>query len=475
MGPRPAGAEAGGGGGGEAPPVPSDCTSTASSGPASGPSSGFQGLENVIQEGRSLISHSAYSAAPVGAYCLYRKRLGDPDSAYQLVGKDTGPEAGVIRDGQRPFKSEDYVFRTDAVTAAGMVAGSNTVGARGAGSIANVDGWAQINQSCASCGSATVQTGALKAAAAGGGGAGPPVGQVAVYKRRLAFQPASGAEWVARVLTPQTPSEPGTYASANMTISDEHPATARGSGSVADVTDSGRPFINVELRAQADGELHLVLTDSNGSVTYEDPSNPGTPFDLRTFGVIDNTYLTVQPQAGGTYEVRFKTNMNPGDTDIVVDTGRAVPVGLTSGWLSLRAEVSNSRDGRARCPLRRGVRDQPAGRRGCRGGVRRHGAQHPGAERLRRPARGHRAHRADRDRVHRRRHHVHRGAPRHRARCATPDGTISQVLDISGSVNAPVFVDQGLLGFVLDPGFGGDDSTERLRLLLVHGETGHRA
>ena len=145
----------------------------------------------MIQEGRSLISHSAYSAAPVGAYCLYRKRLGDPDSAYQLVGKDTGPEAGVIRDGQRPFKSEDYVFRTDAVTAAGMVAGSNTVGARGAGSIANVDGWAQINQSCASCGSATVQTGALKAAAAGGGGAGPPVGQVAVYKRRLAL-PARG-------------------------------------------------------------------------------------------------------------------------------------------------------------------------------------------------------------------------------------------------------------------------------------------
>ena len=144
------------------------------------------------------------------------------------------------------------------------------------------------------------------------------------------------------MLTPQTPSEPGTYASANMTISDEHPATARGSGSVADVTDSGRPFINVELRAQADGELHLVLTDSNGSVTYEDPSNPGTPFDLRTFGVIDNTYLTVQPQAGGTYEVRFKTNMNPGNTDIVVDTGRAVPVGLTSGWLSLRAEVSNA-------------------------------------------------------------------------------------------------------------------------------------
>ena len=50
----------------------------------------------------------------------------------------------------------------------------------------------------------------------------------------------------------------------------------------------------------------------------------------------------------------------------------------------------------------------------------------------------------------------------------TPDGAISQVLDISGDVNAPVFVDQGLLGFALDPGFVGDGGVERLRLLLVH-------
>ena len=111
----------GGGGGGPIPPVPTDCASTAASGSASGPTSSFAGLENVIQEGRSLISHSAYSAAPVGAYCLYRKRLGDSDTTYQLVGKGTGANAGVIRDGQRPFKSEDYVFRTDAVTAGGMV------------------------------------------------------------------------------------------------------------------------------------------------------------------------------------------------------------------------------------------------------------------------------------------------------------------------------------------------------------------
>ena len=145
----------------------------------------------MIQEGRSLISHSAYSAAPVGAYCLYRKRLGDPDSAYQLVGKDTGPEAGVIRDGQRPFKSEDYVFRTDAVTAAGMVAGSNTVGARGAGSIANVDGWAQINQSCASCGQ---RDGADRLAQGRGGGR---------RRRRSAGGAGGGLQAPARASSPR--------------------------------------------------------------------------------------------------------------------------------------------------------------------------------------------------------------------------------------------------------------------------------
>ena len=168
--PDPLHAPPGGGGGGDTPPPPSDCPAGASSGPATGPASGFEGLQNVIQEGRSLISHSTYPSAPVGAYCLYRKRRAESDGAYQLVGRDTGPEAGVIQDNQRPFKAEDYVYRTDAVTAAGAVAGSNTVAARGAGSIANVDGWAQIDQSCTSCGSASVQTGSLKAATAGAGG-----------------------------------------------------------------------------------------------------------------------------------------------------------------------------------------------------------------------------------------------------------------------------------------------------------------
>ena len=43
------------------------------------------------------------------------------------------------------------------------------------------------------------------------------------------------------------------------------------------------------------------------------PRGRTTPFDLRTFGVIDNTYLIVRPQPGGMYRVSFRTNMNPGN------------------------------------------------------------------------------------------------------------------------------------------------------------------
>lgn len=450
--PPPAGGPPDGGGGGGTPAVPSECPAAAAAGSASGPASSFEGLENVIQEGRARIGHSAYTDAPVGAYCLYRKRLGDPDSAYQLVGRDTGAEAGVIRDGQRPFKSEDYVYRTDAVTAAGMVVGSDTVGARGAGSIANVDGWAQINQSCTACGSAAVQTGALKAAAAGAGGAGPPVGQVAVYSRRLALEPVSGAEWVARVLTPQTPSEPGTYASANLTISDEHPATARGASSVADVTDSNRPFINVELRAQADGELRVVVTESGGfTATY--------PTDLRSFGVIDNTYLVVQPLPGGTYEVRFKTNMNPGDADIVVFSGRDIPGGMTSGWLSLRAEVSSEEaaehDARFDEVF---VTGQPAQNLDEQFGGTALNIQVPAGFDAQPVATGLTAPTAVEFAPNGDMYISERRGTVKRRDAGT--GTISQVLDISPSVNAPVFVDQGLLGFALDPGFDGDGDSD---------------
>ena len=433
------------GGGGGTPPVPTDCPATAASGPASGPASGFEGLENVIQEGRSLISHSAYTAAPTGAYCLYRKRRNDPDTTYQLVGRDVGAEAGVIRDGQRPFKSEDYLFRTDAVTAAGSVVGSNTVGARGAGSISNVDGWAQVNQNCTACGSAGVQTGALKAAAAGSGAAGPPVGEVAVYRSRLAFQPVSGAEWVARVLTPQTPSASNTYASANLTISDEHPATARGASSVADVTDSGRPFINVELRATSDGELHVVLTDSNGSVTY--------PTDLRDFGVVDNTYLTIQPLAGGKYEARFKTNVNPDETDIVVTPpgGREIPGGMTSAWLSLRSEVSNEEaaehDARFDEVFATG---QPGGDFDEAFGGTAVNIQVPTGFDAQAVVTGLTAPTAIEFTADGTMFITER---RGTVQMRTPAGVISQVLDIQGDVNAPAFVDQGLLGFALEPGF----------------------
>jgi glucose/arabinose dehydrogenase len=444
------GGNGGGGGGGPAPP-PADCPAAAVAGPGPGPASSFAGIENVIQEGRSLIAHDAYTAAPVGAYCLYRKRRGDPDAAYQSVGRDTGAGAGTIRDGQRPFKTEDYVYRTDAVTSAGVVAGSNTVEARGAGSIANVDGWAQLNQTCTGCGSAAVQTGALKAASSGAGVAGPPVGQVAVYERRLDFEPTPGAEWVARVLTPQTPSAPGTYASANLTMSDEHPATARGSGTVADVTDSGRPFINVELRAGSDGELRAILTDSNGSVTY--------PTDLRSFGVVDNTYLVVQPLAGGKYEARFKTNVNPGGTDIVIATGRDVPSGMASAWLSLRNEVSSEEAAEHDARFdevfvtgqTQGELDESFGGVALNIQVPTGFDAQPVATGLTAPTAIEFAPGGDMFIAER------QGVVKVRD---AGTGAIGQVLDIRASVNAPVFVDQGLLGFALDPGFDGDGDAD---------------
>ena len=77
-------------------------------------------------------------------------------------------------------------------------------------------------------------------------------------------------------------------------------------------------------------------------MTYSDPDDPlHEPFDLRTFGVIDNTYLIVRPQPGGMYRVSFRTNMNPGNEEIDVGPDRPIPGGMTSAWLSLRAEVSN--------------------------------------------------------------------------------------------------------------------------------------
>jgi glucose/arabinose dehydrogenase len=422
---------------------PSDCPSAAAPAGASGPASGFDGLENVIHESRSLISHTAYPAAPVGGYCLYRKRRGDPDSTYQLVGSDLGPEAGVIRDGQRPFKNEDYVYRTDAVTGAGVVAGSSTVAARGAGSIANVDGWAQINQSCASCGSAGVQTGALKAAATGAGSPGPAVGEVAVFHRRLGFTAAG--EWVARALTPQTPAAGGTYAGASLTISDAHPAVARGAQSVADPTDSGRPFIDVQLRALQNGDLVVRATDSTGFSS--------TSGDIRGLpGVIHNTYLVVDPLANGQYEVRYKTNLH--GADVVLVPPRAAPPGLSSAWLSLRAEVSSEEsaehDARFDEVFVSGeALDEDFGGVAANTQVPVGFDVQTAIDGLTAPTAVEFAPNGDM-------FISERGGAVKRRDHAT--GTVSPVLDISSDVNAPALVDQGLLGFALDPGFVGDGS-----------------
>ena len=266
------------------------CPTVAVAGPGAGPSSSFAGLENVIGEGRALISHSAQAGG--FRYCLYRKRRSQADSDYQLVGTDTAADT-TIRDGQRPNKAEDYVYRTDALTASGVLAGSDTVGARGAGGVPNVDGWSDINQTCIGCGGASVQGGVLKASAHGTGSAGQPVGQNVVYKQRLALEDNVGTtdEWVARAITPLSPSAPGSYVSASLTMSDEHPAVSRSDalGTVADVTRAGAGTgrsISLELRAQQDGQLRVIVRDNEGGDTN------GSNHDLRAdFGVIGNAYL----------------------------------------------------------------------------------------------------------------------------------------------------------------------------------------
>lgn len=447
------------------PVTPAVCPAIAVAGPGAGPASSFTGLENVIGEGRALISHSAQASWQ--RYCLYRKRRSQPDSDYQLVGSETDADK-AIRDGQRPNKSEDYIFRTDAVTASGVVAGSNTVGARGAGGVGNADGWSDINQTCIGCGGASVQGGVLRASARGTGTTGPAVGQTVVYKQRFALQdtPTQTDEWVTRVLTPLSPSATGSYVSASLTMSEEHPAVARddGVGTVADVTrsSSDKPFINLELRAQQDGELRVIVRDSN-TVTPLEYTN-GANHDLRAdFGVIGNAYLVLSAKPNGKYTAGV--SLPSGDNvDVAVD--RAMPGGMTNGWLSLRTEQSSEEApqsnvsfqeawvtvggntvfsddfGGVNGPIQAPVgftAQQVAGNgaAGVTGDLNSPSAIEfaPGgdmfiAERggriFRRPAAG---------------------------------GALDEVLDIRGDIVSMPFADQGLLGFALDPGFVGDGGT----------------
>ena len=143
---RPATAAGSLAGAGGPPPIPTDCPAAGVAAAGAGPASSF-GLGNVLSEARSLVSHSAVVGAT--KYCLYRKTA---TTAYRLVGSGPGPDAGVITDGGSPTRNDDYEFRTDALTATGVVAGSNSLNARGATVIPGVTGWAGLNQTCATCG-----------------------------------------------------------------------------------------------------------------------------------------------------------------------------------------------------------------------------------------------------------------------------------------------------------------------------------
>ena len=148
-----------GGGQGGPPPIPTDCPAAGVAAAGAGPASSF-GLGNVLSEARSLVSHSAVVGAT--KYCLYRKTA---TTAYRLVGSGPGPDAGVITDGGSPTRNDDYEFRTDALTATGVVAGSNSLNARGATVIPGATGWAGLNQGCASCGDASVAAPSLQLSA----------------------------------------------------------------------------------------------------------------------------------------------------------------------------------------------------------------------------------------------------------------------------------------------------------------------
>jgi glucose/arabinose dehydrogenase len=319
-----------------------------------GVASSFDGLANVIQEGRSRIAHGAYAGSGFEAYCLLRKKRDDPDSTYQVVGSSDQPAAGTIQDGQRPTKGLDYLFRTDVVTVSGHLPGANTVGARGAGSIADVEGWAQLEQSCFQCGSSSVQGGSLRSTIEGdgGGGADDTVGEIAVYKDRVALgtHPVDPNTIVtARVLSPLSPTTPGAHLAAQLNLSVDHPAAVRddAAGTVADLMGSAQPWITVELRVTEDGSLRVVAKDSAASSPDKIIAQSG---DLLVDGPINNVYLTVQivdPATPGgplRYEVRYKPNTADPDVDQVLFTNRELPGAMPTAWLSLDAEMTRFED-----------------------------------------------------------------------------------------------------------------------------------
>jgi glucose/arabinose dehydrogenase len=339
-------------GGGTTTPIDNTCTDRGPAIAGIGALSAFEGLVNVIQEGRSRIGHDAYSGTEFKSFCLLRKRRGDSDSTYQAVGSSPSAAAGVINDGQRPAKGEDYVFRTDVLTTTGHIPGANTIAARGAGSVADVEGWAQLEQSCTQCGSTSVQGGSLRSTVKGDGlgGADDTVGEIAVYKDRIALgtHPVDPNTIVTtRVLTPLSPSAPGSHVAAQLNLSTQHPAAVRddASGTVADLLHSSGPWITVELQVGESGDVKVVAKDSAASAPDKVIAQSG---DLLVDGPINNVYLTVQiVDPGDRYEVRYKPNTADPDVDRVLDlnpggagTDRALPGSMPTAWLSLDNEMS---------------------------------------------------------------------------------------------------------------------------------------
>jgi glucose/arabinose dehydrogenase len=454
-------------------PAGYDCTSRGPVLAGGGLSSSLEGLANVIREGRPRVGHGPYGGADFRAICLLRKKRGDPDATYQLVGSSTSPAAGIINDGERVAKGTDYLFRTDAVTDAGHIPGADTLATRGAGSVSNVDGWAQIEQNCTQCGSSSAQAGSLRSTIASNSaiGAGENVAEVVVYKDRVALgwhetAPVDqrGTLVETRTLVPLSPSTPGTHVGAQLNLSVDHPDGIRddGAGTVVDLRGSSHPWISVELRSFADGALKVLARDSaSAGVDHEIAQSS----DLTAEG-LQNVYLTVQLTAPDRYAVRYKPNTAEPDVDQVLDlnpgpgTDRPLPGSMPEAWLSLTNEMSRAetathdvRFDEVNAVYQTDYRDIP---KESFGGVGTNVQLPPGfdatevASNLFAPTAIDFAENGDmyvseRDgRVLRLDHEANEGPGN--------AGLLEDVLDITDLVNSGPN-DQGLLGFVLDPGF----------------------
>jgi glucose/arabinose dehydrogenase len=345
------------GGGGPPPPPPPDEEPTSfdcnSRGPAlagTGLASSLEGLANVIDEGRPKVGHGAFAGAGFKAICLLRKKRDEPDITYQLVGTSGSPLAGIIQDNQRVAKGTDYLYRIDVVTDAGHVPGSNTLAVRGAGKVPNVEGWAQVEQNCTQCGSSSAQSGSLRSTIDSDGPSGPGdyVGEVAVYQTPVALTWREGEATIVetRALVPIDPSTLDTHVAAQLNLSVDHPAGIRDDeeGTVADLRGSEAPWISVELRSDADGDVIVVARDSASVGVDHVIASSG---DLTAEG-LQNVYLTVEMSAPGRYEVRYKPNTAEPDVDQVLDldpglgTDRALPGSMPEAWLSLVNETSRA-------------------------------------------------------------------------------------------------------------------------------------